>query len=158
MAVVLGRLLALAFVVCFLTGLYSHLLQDPLPGMRFPTRPVWIYQVTQGVHITTGIAIFPLLLGKLWTVFPTLFRWPPLSSPLDAVERIMIAVLISAALLEPTLGLINSFQWYPWPFSFRRVHFALAWVIVGGIAVHVAFKLPIIVRHWRHRDDDEDPA
>ena len=41
MAVVLGRVLALAFVVCFITGLYSHLLQDPLPGMRFPTEPVW---------------------------------------------------------------------------------------------------------------------
>ena len=64
-AVVWGRLLGIAFLVCFGTGVYSHLLQDPLPGMRFPTRPVQLYQFTQGLHITAGIAIIPLLLAKL---------------------------------------------------------------------------------------------
>ncbi|WP_243064493.1 hypothetical protein [Humibacter sp. RRB41] len=157
-AVVLGRLLALAFVVCFLTGLYSHLLQDPLPGMRFATTPSWLYQVTQGVHITVGLALLPLLLAKLWTVYPVLFRWPAITSWRDVVERGLIAVLVSSALLEPVIGLINTFQWYPWPFSFRRVHYGLAWLIIGGIALHVAFKLPIIVRHWRSGHDDEDPV
>ena len=61
MAVVIGRLLAIAFLLCFGTGLYSHFLQDPLPWMVFPTRPVWLYQVTQGIHITAGIACFPLI-------------------------------------------------------------------------------------------------
>ena len=65
MAVVIGRLLAVAFVLCFGTGLYSHFLQDPLPWMTFPTRPIWLYQVSQGVHITAGIACFPLILAKL---------------------------------------------------------------------------------------------
>ncbi|HWD62516.1 MAG TPA: hypothetical protein VG369_08455 [Humibacter sp.] len=158
MAVVLGRLLAVAFVVCFLTGLYSHLLQDPLPGMRFPTTPSWLYQATQGTHITIGLALLPLLLAKLWTVYPVLFRWPAIASWRDVVERGLIAVLVSSALLEPVIGLINTFQWYPWPFSFRRVHYALAWLLVGGIALHIAFKLPIIVRHWRKSHDDEDPV
>ncbi|WP_246846321.1 hypothetical protein [Humibacter ginsenosidimutans] len=158
MAVVLGRVLAFAFVVCFLTGLYSHLLQDPLPGMRFPTSPYWLYQATQGVHITVGLALFPLLLAKLWTVYPVLFRWPAITSWRDLVERGLIAALVSSALLEPVIGLINTFQWYPWPFSFRKVHYGLAWLIVGGIALHIAFKLPIIVRHWRRGDDDEEPV
>ena len=64
MAVVIGRLLGLAFLVCFATGLYSHYLQEPLPWMRFPTAPVSLYRVTQGIHITAGIACVPLLLAK----------------------------------------------------------------------------------------------
>lgn len=153
--VVVGRLLAPAFVICFLTGLYSHLLQDPLPGLRFPVWP-GVYAFTQGLHVTVGIAIFPLLLGKLWTVYPRLFVWPPVTSAVELVERVTIAVLVSSALLEPTIGLINTYQWYPWPFPFRQAHFVLAWVIVGSIAVHIAFKLPIIVRFWRRRSAAQD--
>jgi hypothetical protein len=153
--VVVGRLLAAAFVVCFLTGLYSHLLQEPLPGMRFPTWPD-VYAVTQGLHVAVGVAIFPLLLGKLWTVFPRLFLWPPIGSPRELLERASIAVLVSSALLEPAIGLVNTYQWYPWPFPFRQTHYALAWVIVGSIAVHVALKLPVIVRYWRRRSAADD--
>jgi DMSO/TMAO reductase YedYZ molybdopterin-dependent catalytic subunit len=149
MAVVTGRMLGLAFLVCFATGLFSHYLQQPLPWMRFPTRPVSLYAWTQGIHITVGIAIFPLLFGKLWTVYPRLFTWPPFSSFRELLERVSIAVLVASALLEPALGLVNTYQWYPWPFSFRRAHFGLAWVIVGALAVHIAVKLPIIIRYWR---------
>lgn len=149
MAVVIGRMLGLAFLVCFATGLFSHYLQQPLPWMRFPTRPVSIYGWTQGIHIIVGIAIFPLLFGKLWTVYPRLFSWPPFTSPRELLERASIAVLVASALLEPALGLVNTYQWYPWPFSFRRAHFGLAWVIVGALAVHIAVKLPTIIRYWR---------
>lgn len=155
--VVIGRLLASAYVICFLTGVYSHLLQQPLPGMRFPTWPGG-YAFTQGLHVTVGIAIFPLLLGKLWTVYPRLFVWPPVASAAEFVERASVAVLVSSALLEPTIGLINTYQWYPWPFPFRQTHFALAWVIVGSIAVHIAFKLPTIVRYWRRTSASADRA
>ena len=162
MAVVLGRLLAAAFVICFLTGLYSHFLQQPLPWMVFPPRPANLYAITQGVHVTVGIAIFPLLFAKLWVVYPKLFTWPPFDSVLTLLGRVSVAVLVASAVLEPVIGLINSYQWYPWEFSFRSAHYGLAWVIVGAITVHVAVKLPIIVRHWRRSrsndagtDDDE---
>jgi hypothetical protein len=154
MALVIGRLLGAAFLTCFLTGLYSHYLQQPLPWMRFPTQPVSIYAWTQGVHVTVGIAIFPLLFGKLWTVYPKLFTWPPFTSPRELLERVSIAVLVASALLEPALGLVNTYQWYPWPFSFRRVHFGLAWVIVGSLAIHIAVKLPTISRYWRRDRHD----
>jgi len=153
--VVIGRLLGLAFVVCFLTGLYSHLLQDPLPGMRFPTWPDF-YAVTQGTHVVVGIAIFPLLLGKLWTVFPRLFLWPPVRSVWDLLERASMALLVASSLLEIAIGLVNTYQWYPWPFPFRQTHYALGWVIVGSIALHVAIKLPTIVRYWRRRSVADD--
>ncbi|MGJ4845420.1 hypothetical protein [Leifsonia sp. Le1] len=153
--VVIGRLLAIAFVICFVTGVYSHLLQEPLPGMRFPTWPDF-YAFTQGLHITVGVAIFPLLLGKLWTVYPRLFVWPPIRSVREAVERGSIALLVSSALVEPVIGLINTYQWYPFPFPFRQTHYALAWVLVGSIAVHIAVKLPTIARYWRRRSRAED--
>lgn len=153
--VVIGRLLATAFLVCFLTGLYSHLLQDPLPGMRFPTWP-GVYAFTQGLHVSVGIAIFPLLLGKLWTVYPRLFLWPPVRSARELLERASIALLVSSALLEPAIGLVNTYQWYPWPFPFRQTHYALAWVIVGSLAIHIAVKLPTIVRFWRRRSTATD--
>lgn len=153
--VVIGRLLATAFLVCFLTGLYSHLLQEPLPGMRFPTWP-GVYAFTQGLHVSVGIAIFPLLLGKLWTVYPRLFLWPPVRSARELLERASIALLVSSALLEPAIGLVNTYQWYPWPFPFRQTHYALSWVIVGSLAIHIAVKLPTIVRFWRRRSAATD--
>ena len=101
-ATVLGRWLGLAVVVCFLTGLVSHLLQEP-PGWlapRLPSRPVWGYRLTQGLHVATGIAAVPLLLAKLWAVYPSLFQWPPVRSVRHALERASVAVLVAAALLE----------------------------------------------------------
>jgi len=154
-AVVLGRLLGLAFVVCFLTGLYSHFLQDPRPWMVFPTRPANLYAITQGVHVTTGIACVPLLLAKLWVVYPRLFAWPAIRSLAHALERAAIAVLVAASVTEVAIGLLNTYQWYPWHFPFRAVHYALAWVVVGALAVHVGAKLPVIARHWRRGTPDE---
>jgi DMSO/TMAO reductase YedYZ molybdopterin-dependent catalytic subunit len=151
-ATVLGRLLGLAFLVCLLTGLYSHFLQEPASWMRFPTSPVWLYQVTQGVHITAGIAAIPLLLGKLHAVFPQLFQHPPVRHPVQVLERASIALFIATSVLQLVTGLLNTYQWYPWPFPFKQVHFALSFVIVGSLAVHIAVKLPLIARYWRARD------
>ncbi|PCN48560.1 molybdopterin-binding protein [Curtobacterium sp. 'Ferrero'] len=155
-AVVLGRLLGIAFLVCFGTGVYSHLLQDPLPWMRFPTRPVRLYQFTQGLHITAGIAIIPLLLAKLNAVMPALAQFPPVRGVLHLLERLSIGVLVSAAIVQVGTGLVNTYQWYPWPFPFRQVHYALAYVIIGSLVVHVAVKLRIIARYWRARDSYDE--
>ena len=54
-------------------------------------------------------------------------------------------MLVASAIFQVVTGLLNIFQWYPWSFSFVRVHFAVAWVLVGSIVVHVAVKLPVIV-------------
>jgi DMSO/TMAO reductase YedYZ molybdopterin-dependent catalytic subunit len=148
-AVVIGRLLGLGFLVCFGTGLFSHLLQDPLPGMVFLTRPVWLYRVTQGLHVVVGTALIPLLLAKLWTVYPRLLAWPPIRSVGGFLERASIALLVAASLVELATGLADTFQWYPAMFRFRQTHFALAWAIVGALAIHIGVKLPVIVRWWR---------
>jgi hypothetical protein len=105
-----GRLLGLAVFVCFVTGVLSHYLQEP-PGWlsgHLPTRPFWGYRFSQGLHVISGIAAVPLLLVKLWTVYPRLFVWPPVKSPAHTAERLSIAVLVSCALLEVFMGLLNT--------------------------------------------------
>lgn len=154
-AVVLGRLAGIGVLVCFVTGLYSQLLQHPIGWLPLPTRPVELYAWTQGLHVAVGTALLPLVLAKLWVVYPRLFAWPPLRSPADVAERGSVAVLVSATLLQLVMGTLNTFQWYPWPFSFVRTHWALSWVVVGAIVVHVAVKLPVIAREWRREAGPE---
>jgi hypothetical protein len=150
MAVVVGRLLAIAFLLCFGTGLFSHFLQDPLPWMVFPTRPVFLYQVTQGIHITAGILCFPLLFAKLYIVFPELFQTPAVRSFPHFLERASIAVFVSTSIVQIVTGLLNTYQWYAlFPFPFRQTHYALSFVIVGSLAIHIAVKLDVIAKHWR---------
>ncbi|WES65357.1 molybdopterin-dependent oxidoreductase [Microbacter sp. GSS18] len=151
--VVLGRVLGVMLIVCFATGLYSHVLQNPLDWLPLLPRPVHLYRVTQGLHVITGLALIPVLLGKLWSVYPRLFAWPPVSGPVTLLERGSIALLVGAAVLEVALGVMNIAQWYPFPFSFRAVHFVLAWVLVGAMILHIGIKLPLIQAYWRRRPD-----
>lgn len=155
---VLGRWLGAAFVICFATGLFSHLLQSPPGWMFYPTWPVWIYQFTQGVHVTAGIAAIPLLLAKLWSVYPLLLQWPPIRSLIQGLERATIALFVAASLVELATGLLNTYKWYPWAFPFRQTHYWLAWVIIGSLLLHIAVKLPLIVRYWRRKSPhSQDP-
>lgn len=151
-ATVIGRWLGAAFVVCFATGLISHYMQHPphwLDG--YPSRPVWGYRFTQGLHVASGIAAIPLLLAKLWTVYPRLFVWPAVRSVRHALERLSVGLLVAAAVFEVATGLLNTAQWYPWPFSFVPVHYAVAWVVTGSLALHLAAKAPEIREHWSRR-------
>lgn len=143
----IGLWLGVCFLVAFITGLISHVAQSPAPWFPFPTRPSWGYRVTQGLHVISGTAAIPLLLVKLWTVFPKLFtRIPPGRRELALVtaERGSIAVLLGASFFQLATGLANSAQWYPWSFHFRATHFALGWIAIGALMVHVAVKLPLI--------------
>ncbi|MEP7765852.1 molybdopterin-dependent oxidoreductase [Sanguibacter sp. 25GB23B1] len=145
-----GLWLGICFVVAFVTGLYSHVSQEPAPWIALPTRPSWTYQVSQGLHVISGTAAVPLLLVKLWSVFPKLFARPPWKPRrelvLHALERASVGVLVAAAIFQLATGLANSAQWYPWHFGFRSTHYAVGWIAVGAILVHVAVKLPMIRR------------
>jgi DMSO/TMAO reductase YedYZ molybdopterin-dependent catalytic subunit len=152
-----GLWLGVTFSICFVTGLLSHLIQHPVWWFVWPTRPVWLYRVTQGLHVVTGIAAVPLLLVKLWTVYPRFFVQPPLRSLGHGLERLSVLALVSSALFELITGLQNIAHWYPWGFSFPRAHFAVAWIAIGAIVVHVAVKLPAIQRGLTGPVDD-DPA
>jgi hypothetical protein len=139
-----GRLLGIFFGICFVTGLLSHYQYHPWTWLPEPASPVWAYRVTQGLHVATGTISIPLLLLKLWSVYPNLFRWPTVRSLKNAVERLSIAVLVSSALVELVTGFFNVLNWYPWPWDFVPVHRFLAYVVIGSILLHIAVKLPDI--------------
>ena len=143
----IGVWLGICFGICFVTGLVSHYAQNPSQPVPFPTSPSWGYRVTQGLHVVTGTASVPLLLVKLWSVFPRLFIRPPKGLrklAVEGLERGSIGVLVAAAIFQLASGLANSAQWYPWDFSFRTTHYAMAWVAIGALVVHIAVKLPTI--------------
>ncbi|MGQ4426846.1 hypothetical protein ACN6LL_001559, partial [Streptomyces violaceoruber] len=60
-ATVIGRLLGLAILICFVTGVISHYLQEPPSWLsaHLPTRPFWGYRFSQGLHVISGIAAVP---------------------------------------------------------------------------------------------------
>jgi molybdopterin-dependent oxidoreductase-like protein protein len=140
----IGRVLGICVLVCFGTGLLSHYQYHPWSWLPEPATPAWGYRLSQGVHVFTGIACIPLVLVKLWTVYPRLFAWPPVRSVLHALERLSVAVLVATMLLELITGLLNILNWYPWPWDFVYVHYALAWVVAGSVTLHVAIKLDVI--------------
>jgi hypothetical protein len=153
-----GLWLGIAFAVCFVTGLLSHFIQHPQPWFFWPSRPVNLYRFTQGLHVISGIAAIPLLLAKLWSVYPKLFGRPLVRSLPHAIERGSILLLSAAAFCELVTGLFNIFQNYPWPFFFPTVHYAIAWVAIGSIVVHVAVKLPVIRLGLGERPDRVSPT
>jgi DMSO/TMAO reductase YedYZ molybdopterin-dependent catalytic subunit len=136
----LGVALGLTFGTCFLTGVWSHLAQDPPGWFTYPARPAGLYRVTQWLHVGSGTAAIPLLLAKLWVVHPHLVRWPPARSVLHAVERLALLPLVGGGLFLVFSGTANVARWYPWTFFFPRAHFWAAWITVGALVVHVGAK------------------
>lgn len=140
----LGRALGLAFTLCFLTGLLSYTQYLTTPGLPKPVVPAWGYRLTQGIHVTTGIASIPLVIIKLWSVYPNTFRWPPLRSLKRVLELLSLALLVSATLVQLVTGYLNLLDWRPFGWDFVVVHYALAYVVIGSVLLHVAIKLPDI--------------
>jgi hypothetical protein len=139
-----GRVLGICFGICFVTGLLSHYQYQPWSWLPEPSAPKFAYRVTQGLHVITGIAAIPLLLVKLWSVFPKLFAWPPIPGAKKSLERFSIAILVSSALVELSTGFFNVLDWYPWSWDFVPVHRFLGYVVIGSILLHIAIKLPDI--------------
>jgi DMSO/TMAO reductase YedYZ molybdopterin-dependent catalytic subunit len=136
----LGVALGVTFGTCFLTGLWSHLAQDPPDWFTYPARPAGLYRITQGLHVATGTAAIPLLLAKLWVVHPRLFEWPPARTGLHAVERLALVPLVGGGLFLVVSGTLNVARWYPWSFFFPRAHFWAAWITIGALVVHIGAK------------------
>src|SRR3984893_16798302 len=146
-----GLALGVAVAVCFVTGLISHFIQHPQPWFFWPTRPVWLYRVTQGLHVISAI---PLIIVKLWSVWPKLFERPIIGGPVRQIERLSILVLVGAMLFQLSTGLLNIAQWYAFKFFFTTSHYAMAYVAAGAVLVHIGVKLPLIPHAWGEPVDD----
>ena len=141
-----GVALGVAVAICFVTGFISHFIQHPQPWFLWPTRPVWLYRFTQGLHVITGIAAIPLLLVKLWSVYPKLFERPLIGGLTRQIERASILVLVGSMIFQLSTGVMNIAQWYAFKFFFTTSHYAMAYVAAGAVLVHIGVKLPVIRR------------
>ena len=163
---VLAVVLLAGLTILAVTGLLSYAAYDPLlpgndqtPGaglLRFymfswPTHPSWLYRVDQGVHITLGLALLPVVLAKLWSVLPRLFAWPPVRSLAQILERVSLIMLVGGVLFEFATGILNIQNYYVFPFSFYTAHLYGAWVFIAGFVIHVALKFPRMVTGLRSR-------
>jgi hypothetical protein len=147
----LGASLAVLFSICFVTGLFSHLHQHPLSWLPVPARPAGLFRVTQGIHVASGIASLPVLVAKLWVVWPRFVSFPPGRRIADAVERLGILALVTGGIFMVFSGVANIAQWYPWRFSFTAAHYWTAWVTIGALVAHVGAKAPITARTMSRR-------
>ncbi len=166
---VLGLVLLVGLPIVIVTGLLSNDAYQPGLGSNalgrdiggpldiylfgWPTHPAWLYALTQGLHVAVGLALFPVVLAKLWSVIPRLFEWPPTRSPAHALERISLALLIGGALFEFVTGILNIQYWYVFPFFFTQAHYYGAWVFIAAFLAHVTLKFGTMRRSLRTRTE-----
>jgi DMSO/TMAO reductase YedYZ molybdopterin-dependent catalytic subunit len=159
----LGSLLLVLVSIVVVTGFLSHVAYEPnlrgnaivpagadLPLLfSWPAGPTYLYAVTQGLHVNVGLAAVPFLLAKLWSVIPRLWVWPPVTSPLHALDRLSVAMLVSSAVFQFATGIMNAQYWYAFGFNFVLAHYYGAVVFAAALALHVVVKTPILLRAYR---------
>ncbi len=160
---VFGLVLLIALPIVILTGLLSYIAYGPrlgqaipadvgwlrLPVFDWPTRPSWLYRLTQGLHVGLGLVIIPVVLAKLWSVIPRLFAWPPARSIAQALERLSLLMLVGGVLFEIVTGVLNIQYDYIFGFSFYDAHYFGAWVFIAGFLMHITLKIPRMITGLR---------
>ncbi|WP_078885414.1 molybdopterin-dependent oxidoreductase [Streptomyces sp. NRRL S-146] len=169
---VLGLVLLAGITVLFVTGLLSYAAYNPnlspvndktpdkgILGFylfAWPTDPHWLYRLNQGVHVTLGITLIPVLLAKLWSVVPRLFTLPPARSLAHALERVSLLLLVGGGLFEFVTGVLNVQLDYVFPGSFYPLHFYGAWVFIAAFVAHALLKTPTALRNLRRLREEKD--
>lgn len=152
----LGSLMLPFILICAVTGFLSQvaygdnsLLPDGGLGLNlipfdWPTGWAFLYALTQGLHVTSGVIAVPLLIAKLWSVMPKLFEWPPVRSTSHLLERLSLALLVGGAFFVFFTGLLNIQLYYPWNFSFVPSHYYAAIVFLAALALHLVLKFSTV--------------
>ncbi|MCP3787151.1 molybdopterin-dependent oxidoreductase [Micromonospora sp. A3M-1-15] len=160
---VLGAVLLATLPLVIVTGLLDWIAYGPRldqafprdvgwlhpPVFDWPTRPAWLFRLTQGLHVTLGIVLVPVVLGKLWSVVPKLFDWPPARSAAQLLERLSLLLLVGGILFQTITGLLNIQYAYLFGFDFYTAHWYGAWIFTAALVTHVAIKLPRMVTALR---------
>jgi DMSO/TMAO reductase YedYZ molybdopterin-dependent catalytic subunit len=167
---VLGLALLAAVPLIAITGLLSNASYDPrLVGnalaqgrtlgpldfylFAWPTRPPWLYALTQGVHVSLGLAAFPLVLAKLWSVVPGLARRQARSTVALAFERLGLWLLVAGVLFESFTGFFEIEYFFPFHDQLIKAHYYGAWVLIAAFLLHAALKVPTAARSVRLRQE-----
>jgi len=162
---VFGAVLLVCLPIVIVTGLLDYIAYGPrfgqaipanvgwlhLPFFDWPSRPSWLFQLTEGLHVGLGLILIPVVLAKLWSVVPKLFSWPPARSLAQLVERVSLLALVGGILFEMATGVLNIQYDYIFGFNFYLAHYYGAWVFIAGFVTHVGVKLPTMVANLRSR-------
>ncbi|WP_410808858.1 molybdopterin-dependent oxidoreductase [Micromonospora sp. 067-2] len=162
---VYGSVLLVGLPLVIITGLLDYAAYSPrfdqaypsevgwlrLPFFDWPSRPSWLFRVTQGLHVTLGIVLIPVVLGKLWSVIPKLFNWPPARSLAQVLERLTLLLLVGGILFQIATGLLNIQYAYLFGFDFYTAHYFGGWIFIGAFVSHVVLKMPRLVSALRSR-------
>jgi len=160
-----GAVLLATMPIVILTGLLDHIAYGPqfgqarpadtgwlrLPQFDWPTRPSWIFRLTQGLHVGLGLVLIPVVLAKLWSVVPRLFAWPPVRSTAQVLERLSLLALVGGLLFEIVTGVLNIQYDYAFGFDFYTAHYWGAWVFIAGFGTHTVLKVPVMLAGLRSR-------
>ena len=163
---VFALVLLVGLPIVTITGLLSYAAYEPrfaenafprdvgplrLPYFAWPTDPAWLYRLNQGLHVSLGLALIPVVLAKLWSVVPKLFAWPPARSLSQLLERLSLLLLVGSILFEIVTGVFNIQYDYIWKFDFYTAHYYGAWVFIGAFVVHVFLHFPTMRRSLKAR-------
>ncbi|MBA2523456.1 MAG: molybdopterin-dependent oxidoreductase [Solirubrobacterales bacterium] len=160
----LGSAMLPLLVIAALTGFLSHAAYNPSLGsndltggfevnlyfFNWPTSPIWLYSLTQSLHLIAGFAVIPILLAKLWSVIPRLFERPPARSIAHVLERLSVMLLVGSSIFLLVTGTVNVEYWLtPLGFAFLPAHYYASMVFIGALALHLTLKLPIVAATFR---------
>ncbi len=168
LASVLSVGLFVLFAIDALTGYLSYVAYQPalgansltgggldkhLFGWEWPTGFPWLFAVNQGLHVTAGVAAIPIVAAKLWAVMPRFYKWPPVRSVADVLERVSLTLLVGSSLFLLISGVWNVAYWYAsfLGFGFVEAHYYAAYVFVGSLLAHIVIKLPVMAQAFRDR-------
>ncbi len=170
----MSLMLLIVIPIVFITGLIDHIAWNPdlggtnnrtpdmgllgfLLGIEWPTRPIWLYRLTEGIHIVLGLALLPLVLGKLWAIMPSLYKWPLADSPAHALERISLLFVKGGVFFQIFTGLIYIQNFIIFSnATFNELHFYGSWMFMGGLALHVLVKFSEMVKGLKARPIDDE--
>jgi DMSO/TMAO reductase YedYZ molybdopterin-dependent catalytic subunit len=164
---VFASVLLVGLPIVIVTGLLSYIAYQPqfagnafpstthglhLPLFTWPTHPAWLYRLNEGLHVSLGLALIPVVLAKLWSVMPKLFSWPPARSLAQVLERLSLALLVGSILFELSTGVLNTqYDYSDLGFDFYTAHYYGAWVFIASFVLHVGLKFPTMCRSLRSR-------
>ena len=158
----LGVWLGLSFTVAFVTGLFSHFMQHPPAWALWPSRPVNLYRVTQGVHVIGGHRHGPAAAGQIVDRLPQAVAVAAL--PLPRARRGAAGAPAPGRRVRcssSSPGLLNIAYAYPWPFSFPRRTTGRPTSLYGALVIHVVNEWAKVRRNlWTltRRGTGGDPA
>ena len=162
---VLGAVLLVGIPVEFITGLLSYAAYNPKVGsdpnpahgplgwflFGWVTSPAWAYRAVEGTHVVLGLVLVPVVLAKLWSVMPKLFRLAPRVSPAYLLERFSLVLLVGGVVFEFFTGILDINYWNVYRFDFYTGHFDGAWLFIAGFLTHAGVKLAPMCRALRSR-------